>query len=155
MDRKWKFRRIRGFGGMSITELMITLAISVVPLLLLGTELQAMVDQVKLKAAVSELIGDLQGARIQAIWERQVIQVSINQASAVVTLFRESDPGHPIRPPRHLASRGVRAIQSTGGSLLSFSPSGTSGTATSLTLEGRNGDRRVVTVSLTGIVRAR
>jgi type II secretory pathway pseudopilin PulG len=155
MSVTWRFRRIWGSGGMSITELMVSLAISMLLLLVLGTELQAMVDRIKLESAVSELIGDLQSARIQAIWERQAIKVSINQASAVVTVFRESDPIHPIRPPRNLAGRGVRTIQSTGGNLLSFSPSGTSGTATSLTLEGRNGDRRVVTVSLTGIVRAR
>jgi type II secretion system GspH-like protein len=114
-----------------------------------------MMDRVNLEAAASELIGDLRSARILAIWERQAIQVSFNPQSAVVTLFRESDTVHPIRSPRNLGRRGVRTIGSTGGQLLMFSPRGTSATPTTLTLEGRNGDRRVVTVSLTGIVRAR
>ena len=87
--------------------------------------------------------------------ERQPIEVSLDTGQITVTLLRNGDPMRPVQAPRFLSQRSVRSLHSTGGSSLSFSPHGTNATPTTLTLEGRNGDRRVVTVSLTGIVRAR
>jgi Tfp pilus assembly protein FimT len=147
--------KMREEKGMSTTEVVVSLAIAGMLLLLLGSELQAMVARVNLDAAAAEIIGDLRYARTQAVWERQVIEVSIDEAQAVLSMARQSNPTQLIRPSRNLQSRGVLAIRSTGGTVLSFSPRGTSATATTLTLEGRNGEHRVITVSLTGIVRGR
>jgi Tfp pilus assembly protein FimT len=141
--------------GTTITELMVSVAVAALLLVLMASGLQAMVDHVNLQAATSEVIGDLRYARILAMEERQPIEVSLDTGQITVTLLRNGDPTKPVHTPRFLSQRSVRAMHSSGGSSLSFSPQGTNATPTTLTLEGRNGDRRVVTVSLTGIVRAR
>jgi Tfp pilus assembly protein FimT len=139
--------------GTSITELMVSLAIAALLLVLMGSELQAMMGRVNLEAAISEVEADLRYARTLAIWERQPIQVSIDTNHVNITLIRNGDPKNIVHAARLLSRRGVRSIHSTGGVLLSFSPRGTSATPTTLTLEGLNGARRALTVSLTGIVR--
>ena len=148
----WTVRQER---GMTITEMAIALAITGALSVFMGTELQAMADRVSLDTAVAEVLGDLRYARNLAVWERQAVQVAVDQERPGVTILRTSVPAEPVGPTRNLASRGVRAIRSTGGGLLSFSPRGTSATPTTLTLENRRGAQRVVTVSLTGIARAR
>ena len=140
---------------MTIAELVIVLAITGVLSLFMGTELQAMADGVYLDAAVSEVVSDLRYARNMAVREGQPVQVAVEADQPGVTLFRSNDPARPVAPTRNLKDRGVRMIRSSGGRLLSFHPRGTSATPTTLILEGRRGDQRVVTVSLTGIVRAR
>ena len=141
--------------GTTITELMVSVAIAALLVVLMASGLQAMVDRVNLEAATSELVGDLRYARTLAIWERQAIQVALDTAQLNVTLLRRGDPMQPVQTPRSLTQRGIRSIHSSGGTSLSFSPRGTSATPTTVTLEGRNGDRRMVMVSLTGVVRAR
>jgi len=149
---QWSIRNER---GMTIAELTIVLAITGVLSLFMGTELQAMADRVYLDTAVAEVVGDLRYARSMAVREGEPIQVAVGAEQPGVTLFRSSDPARPVAPTRNLQNRGVRMIRSSGGRLLSFHPRGTSATPTTLTLEGRRGDQRVVTVSLTGLVRAR
>ena len=141
--------------GTTITELMVSVAVAAVLLVLMASGLQAMVDHVNLQAATSEVVRDLRYARILAMEERQPIEVSLDTARITVTLLRNGDPTKPVEAPRLLGQRSVRAMHSSGGTSLSFSPHGTNATPTTLTLEGRSGERRVVTVSLTGIVRAR
>ena len=141
--------------GMTIAELAIVLAITGVLSLFMGTGLQAMADRVYLNTAVAEVVGDLRYARNMAVREGEPIQVAVDAEQPGVTLFRSSDSARPVAPTRNLKDRGVRMIRSSGGRLLSFHPRGTSATPTTLILEGRRGDQRVVTVSLTGIVRAR
>jgi Tfp pilus assembly protein FimT len=141
--------------GTTITELMVSVAIAALLVGLMALGLQAMVDRVNLEAATSELVGDLRYARTLAIWERQPIQVALDTGQLNVTLFRRGDRTQPVQTPRSLTSRGIRSIHSSAGTALSFSPAGTSATPTTVTLEGRNGDRRMVMVSLTGVVRAR
>lgn len=146
---------IRNERGMTMIEMVIGLAITGALSLFMGTELRAMADRVYLDTAVAEVVGDLRYARSMAVREGEPIQVAVGADQPGVTLFRSSDPAQPVAPTRDLKDRGVRAIRSSGGRLLSFQPRGTSATPTTLTLEGRRGDQRVVTVSLTGIVRAR
>ena len=141
--------------GMTVAELAVVLAITGVLSLFMGTELQAMADRVYLDTAVTEVVGDLRYARNMAVREGQPVQVAVDADQPAVTLFRSIDPARPVAPSRNLKDRGVRTIRSSGGRLLSFHPRGTSATPTTLILEGRRGDQRVVTVSLTGIVRAR
>ncbi len=150
-------KRITKIGetGTTITELMVSVAVAGLLLGLMASGLQGMVDHVNLQAATSEVVGDLRYARILAMEERQPIEVSLDTGQITVTLLRNGDSTKPVQAPRFLSQRSVRVMHSTGGASLSFSPYGTSATPTTLTLEGRNGDRRVVTVSLTGIVRAR
>ena len=147
--------RIRSECGMTIPELAIVLAITGVLSVFMGTELQAMADRVYLDTAVAEVVGDLRYARSMALREGETVQVAVGAEQPGVTLFRSSDSARPVAPTRNLKDRGVRMIHSSGGRLLSFHPRGTSATPTTLILEGRRGDQRVVTVSLTGLVRAR
>jgi len=149
---QWKIEHEQ---GMTMAEMVIVLAMTAVFSVFMGTGLQAMADRVYLDAAVAELVGDLRYARSMAVREEQLVQVAVDSGQPAVTLFRASDPGQPIAPTRNLMNRGIRTIRSTGGSLLLFHPRGTSATPTTLTLEDRRGVQRVVTVSLTGIVRAR
>ncbi len=148
----WEMRSER---GMTVAELAIVLAITAVLSLFMGTELQAMADRVYLDTAVAEVVGDLRYARNMAVREGEPVQVAVDAEQLGVTLFRSSDLTRPVSPSRNLKDRGVRMLRSSGGRLLSFHPRGTSATPTTLTLEGRRGDQRVITVSLTGIVRAR
>jgi Tfp pilus assembly protein FimT len=141
--------------GTTVTELMVSVAVTGLLMGVMATGLQGIVDHVNLQAATSEVIGDLRYARILAMEERQPIEVSLDTDQISVTLLRNGDSTKPVQASRFLRQRSVRAMHSTGGSSVSFSPHGTNATPTTLTLEGRNGDRRVVTVSLTGIVRAR
>jgi hypothetical protein len=147
--------RNRREQGMSTIELAIILCIAGLLSAVLGIQLQGMLDHVSLDTAAFELIADLRYARSRAIWERRPVHVSLDQERLLVTILRGTDPPQPLRPPRDLGRRAIQTLRSTGGNLLSFNPRGTSATATTLTLEGRHGDQRVVTVSLTGIVRGR
>ena len=141
--------------GMTTAELVIVLAITGALSVFMGTELQAMADQVYLNTAVAEVVGDLRYARSLAVREGQTIRVALDPDQPGVTLYRSSDVTQPVAPVRNLMNRGIRTIRSTGGRVLAFHPRGTSATPTTLTLEDRRGVQRVVTVSLTGIVRAR
>ena len=141
--------------GMTTVELVIVLAITGALSLFMGTGLEAMADRVYLDTAVAEVVGDLRYARTMAVREGEPVQVAVDAEQPGVTLFRSGDSARPVAPTRNLKDRGVRMIRSSGGRLLSFHPRGTSATPTTLILEGRRGDQRVVTVSLTGIVRAR
>jgi len=141
--------------GMTMAELVIALTITGALSVFMGTELQATAERVYLNTAVAEVVGDLRYARSLAVREGQTVQVALDLGQPGVTLYRSSDATQPVAPMRNLMSRGIRTIRSTGGRLLSFHPRGTSATPTTLTLEDRRGAQRVVTVSLTGIVRAR
>jgi len=141
--------------GMTTAELVIVLAITGALSVFMGTELQTMADQVYLNTAVAEVVGDLRYARSLAVREGQTIQVALDPNQPGVTLYRSNDVTQPVAPVRNLMNRGIRTIRSTGGRVLAFHPRGTSSTPTTLTLEDRRGVQRVVTVSLTGIVRAR
>ena len=154
MTRTLMNNRIGQELGMSIAELVIALAITGALSVFLGTELQATAERAYLNIAVAEVVGDLRYARSLAVREGQTIQVALDPDRPGVTLYRSSDSTQPVFPMRNLMNRGIRTIHSTGGRVLSFHPRGTSSTPTTLTLEDRRGVQRVVTVSLTGIVRA-
>lgn len=149
---QWKIKHEQ---GMTMIEMVIVLAMTAVFSVFMGTGLEAMAGRIYLDTAVAELVGDLRYARSMAVREEETIQVAVDSGQPGVTLFRASAPGQPVAPTRNLMNRGVRVIRSTGGNLLLFHPRGTSATPTTLTLEDQRGAQRVVTVSLTGIVRAR
>jgi len=140
--------------GMTMAELVIVLAVTGALSVFLGTELQAVADQVYLNTAVAEVVGDLRYARSLAVREGQTIQDALDSDQPGVTLYRSRNSTQSVAPKRNLMNRCIGTIRSTGGDVLSFHPRGTSATPTTLTLEDRRGVQRVVTVSLTGIVRA-
>jgi Tfp pilus assembly protein FimT len=137
---------------MTMVELAVALAITGAISIFFGTGLEAMANRVYLETAVAEVLGDLRYARSLAAREGQTVHVAVDHERPEVTILRA---GKAEAPPRNLGNRGIRAIHSTGGNLLSFSPRGTSATPTTLTLEDRRGTQRVLTVSLTGLARVR
>jgi Tfp pilus assembly protein FimT len=153
MNTKRRLEMVTTEGGMTAAELAIGVAIIGLLSVFMGAELQAFADRVYLDTAVAEVVGDLKYARTLAVREKRIIQVAIDQETPGVTVLRTGEPPQPVAPTRNLSGRGVRAIRSSGGNLLSFSPRGTSATPTTLTLEDRKGAQRVVTVSLIGISR--
>jgi Tfp pilus assembly protein FimT len=154
MNTKRRLEMVTTEGGMTAAELAIGVAITGLLSVFMGIELQSFADRVYLDTAVAEVVGDLKYARTLAVREKRIIQVAIDQETPGVTVLRTGEPPQPVAPTRNLSGRGVRAIRSTNGNLLSFSPRGTSATPTTLTLEDRKGAQRVVTVSLIGISRA-
>ena len=148
-------QRMREERGFTMAEAAVVLAITAALSLFMGTELQAMADRVYLDAAVADVMGDLRYARSLALQERQTVEVAIDAEKPSLALFLAGDATRPIAPARNLMNRGVKVIRSTGGNRLAFYPRGTSATPTTLTLEDRHGAQRVMTVSLTGLVRAR
>src|SRR2546427_8851419 len=149
-------KRLVGEGrGMTMAELVDGLAIDGGVSVVIGQGVPAIAGQVYLNTAVAEVVGDLRYARSLAVREGQTIRVALDPNQPGVTLYRSSDVTQPVAPVRNLMNQGIRTIRSTGGRVLAFHPRGTSSTPTTLTLEDRRGVQRVVTVSLTGIVRAR
>ena len=63
MSTQWDQARITQERGMTLTEVAISLAITCVLSVFLGTELQALQDRVNLNTAVAEVVGDLRYAR--------------------------------------------------------------------------------------------
>src|SRR3989441_3986450 len=113
---------LRQERGMTMAELVIVLAITGALSVFMGTELQAMADQVFLNTAVAEMVGDLRYARSLAVREGQTIQVTLDPDQPGVVLYRSSNPTQPLAPMRSLRNRGIRTIHSTGGRVLAFHP---------------------------------
>src|SRR2546425_11994017 len=113
---------LRQERGMTTAELVIVLAITGALSVFMGTELQAMADQVYLNTAGAGGGGDLRYARSLAVREGQTIRVALDPNQPGVTLYRSSDVTQPGAPMRNLMNRGIRTIRSTGGRVLSFHP---------------------------------
>src|SRR2546428_3333344 len=103
---------------MTMAELVIVLAITGALSVFMGTELQAMADQVYLNTAVAEGVGDLPYARSLAVREGQTIRGALDPDRPGVTLYRSRDVTQPVAPGRDLMNRGLRTIRSTRGRLL-------------------------------------
>src|SRR3989441_11997461 len=86
--------------GMTMAELVIALTITGVLSVFLGTELQAVADQVYRNTAVAEVVGDLRYARSLAGRGGKTIQVALDPYQPGGTLYRFTDatpPGAPMR----------------------------------------------------------
>src|SRR2546426_3922259 len=93
---------LRQERGMTMAELVIVLAITGALSVFMGTELQAMADQVYLNTAVAEGVGDLRYARSLAGREGPNIPVALGPDQPGVALYRPSDVTHPVAPRRNL-----------------------------------------------------
>src|SRR5207245_5144922 len=81
---------LRQERGMTMAELVIVLAITGALSVFMGTELQAMADQVYLNTAVAEVVGDLRYARSLAVRVGQTIRDDLDPDRQGVTLSRYS-----------------------------------------------------------------
>src|SRR3989441_1695653 len=91
---------LRREQGMTTAELVIVLAITGALSVFMGTELQAMADQVYLNTAVAGGVGDLRDARSLPVREGQTIRGALDPDQPGATLDRSSDvpqPGAPVR----------------------------------------------------------
>src|SRR5437899_11136527 len=82
---------LRQERGMTMAELVIVLAITGALSVFMGTELQAMAEQVYLNTAVAEVVGVLRYARSLAGRGGQTIRVALDRNQPRVTLYRYID----------------------------------------------------------------
>src|SRR6058998_2492287 len=94
---------LRQERGMTMAELVIVLAITGALSVFMGTELQAMADQVYLNTAVAEVVGDLRYARSLAVREGQTIRVALDPDRPGVTLYRSGSRATRIVCPSRTA----------------------------------------------------
>src|SRR2546425_10335340 len=99
--------------GMTMAELVIALTITGVLSVFLGTELQAVADQVYRNTAGAGGVGDLRYARSLAGRGGQTIQVALDPDQPGVTLYRSTHSTQPGAPMRNLMNRGLRTVRST------------------------------------------
>src|SRR2546426_7167613 len=89
---------LRREQGMTMAELVIVLAITGALSVFMGTELQAMADQVYLNTAVAEGVGDLRYARSLAVRGGQTIRGALDPDRPGVTPYRFRDVTQPGAP---------------------------------------------------------
>src|SRR5438552_18736607 len=111
---------LRQEGGMTMAELVIVLAITGALSVFMGTELQAMADQVFLNTAVADVVGDLRYARSLAVHEGQTIRVALDPNQPGVALYRSSDVTQPVARVRTLMTPGNHKTPPTSGTVLAF-----------------------------------
>src|SRR2546427_11132211 len=93
--------------GMTMAELVIALTITGVLSVFLGTELQAVADQVYRNTAVAGGVGDLRYARSLAVREGETIPVAPDPGQPGGNLDRSTAPTPPVAPMRNLMNPGV------------------------------------------------
>src|SRR2546422_6900954 len=102
---------LRREQGMTTAELVIVLAITGALSVFMGTELQAMADQVYLNTAGGGGGGDLRDARSLAVREGQTIRGALDPDQPGVTLYPSRDVTQPVAPVRNLLNRGIRNVR--------------------------------------------
>src|SRR2546426_10659608 len=104
---------LRQERGMTMAELVIVLAITGALSVFMGTELQAMADQVYLNTAVAEVVGDLRFARSLAVREGQTIRGSLRPDPPGVTFYPYCVFPHAVAPVADPRKHGIRTIHLT------------------------------------------
>src|SRR2546427_11954881 len=87
--------------GMTMAELVIALTITGVLSVFLGTELQAVADQVYRNTAGAEGGGDLRYAKSLAVREGQTNPVALDPYQPRVTPYRSTAAPQPVSPNRN------------------------------------------------------
>ena len=144
--------------GFTLIEIMIVLAIFV---LLTGGAVVGFGGQTarfRLHHAVRSVVSDLRWARHLAIKEGVPIRIVLDPDEESYWIERGSEPEVPLQGIRNLKERGmgygdIDLVSSTGGTRITFQPSGITTNWTTITLRNAQGDERRITVILTGRVR--
>ena len=151
----------RSRTGLSLIELLITLACGAVLAATAGITFHTEVERQRLTAATRALIGDLRYARALAAADGRPVRVVLEPGAERYRIERlpaaggPAERGGPVRdwtqPEWH--AQGVDLVSSTGGARIEFSPLGLTANWTTITLANRAGVRRRITVIASGRVK--
>jgi prepilin-type N-terminal cleavage/methylation domain-containing protein len=137
--------------GASLSELMVVMAVIGIMLACAGEGFVAAASRYQAKAATTELAAELRGARHLAMTERKPMRVVFQFGTGIVRIGSVDPSGSVIhRHDFHIHHVMVESL--TGGTSVTFYPSGRTATPTTITLLGPGQERRRLTVSLTGRV---
>jgi type IV fimbrial biogenesis protein FimT len=138
-------------GGLSLSEMMIVVAL-IGLMLVTGVEgFGAAVARQKSKTATAELAAELRGARHLAMMRRERVRVIFQPETSRIRIELAVTPGEVVRQFDFENRKVVVESLSNGPSVI-FYPSGRAATPTTITLRSAQEERRQLTISLTGRV---
>ncbi len=132
-------------------ELMVVIVLIGVATVWGGESFLALATRQQEKAAVAEMAAELRFARQLAIGHRKRVRVVFDPGSATLRTELADGSGGLLRMYRD-DSRRTEIERLSGGTQIMFYPSGRSASPTTIVLRGRSGERRTITVSITGRV---
>lgn len=138
-------------AGASLTELLVVVAIIGLATVWGGESFLALVARQQEKATVAEIATELRFARQLAIGRRERVRVVFDPGGASLRTELADGSGRLLRTYRY-DNRGTVIERLSGGAQVMFHPSGRSASPTTIVLLGRSGERRTITVSITGRV---
>jgi type IV fimbrial biogenesis protein FimT len=136
---------------MSLAELTVVMAIMAIVLVMGGGALSGILGREQTQTALADLAGHLRCARHLAMTKHEPVRVLLDADRGVVSVTKSGSPGLLVTELR-LNEKGVTIVQSSGGPVVTFYPSGRSATGTTITIRNQRGETRSVTVSVTGQV---
>jgi type IV fimbrial biogenesis protein FimT len=150
MDFGHFFSRISRDRGGSLAELLIVLAIMAILAVMAGPSYRATIARTQARSVASEIASELRMARQLAMARRERLLVRFDRSQQSLT-FKRADSGDVLDVYRY-ADKGVVIEEPTAGPDVLFHPSGRSATATTISILDRQGEKTVLTISLTGRV---
>jgi Tfp pilus assembly protein FimT len=135
--------------GITLPEIFITTAIAASLLLLSAEGFGAAITRTHGRAVSVELGGILRSARHAAMMERRTVQVSVDANGGGVDVTGAEAFG--LRR-YEFGSKGVTVESISGGSTVTFYPSGRSASPTTILLANGRHERWRITVGMTGRV---
>lgn len=138
-------------AGASLLELLVVVAIVGLATVWGGASFLALASRQQEKTVVAEIAAELRLARQLAIGRRERVRVVFDLERASMSTERADGSGHRLRVYRY-GGRGMVVEGLSGGTDVLFHPSGRSASPTTIVLRGRSGERRTITVSMTGRV---
>jgi type IV fimbrial biogenesis protein FimT len=138
-------------AGASLTELLVVVAIIGLATVWGGESFLALASRQQEKTVMAEIAAELRFARQLAIGRRERVRVVFDPESASMRTERADGSGHRLRAYQY-GGKGMVIEGLSGGAQILFHPSGRSASPTTIVLRGRSGERRTITVSMTGRV---
>ncbi len=138
-------------AGASLTELLVVVALVGLATVWGGESFLALAARQQEKAAMAEIAAELRLARQLAIGRRERVRVVVDPGSGSLRTELADGSGRLLRTYR-CDGRGAVIERLSGGTQILFHPSGRSASPTTIVLLGRSGERRTITVSITGRV---
>jgi len=138
-------------GGVSLTEIVITVGLMGLMTALGVESLGGVVARSQGRAAATDLAGELRAARLHATMRRETVRVTFDMARTALRSEPADAPGHILRE-LSLQDRRVTIEDLSAGPSILFYPSGRVASPTTITLQNRRGERWRLTVTITGRV---
>jgi type IV fimbrial biogenesis protein FimT len=137
-------------SGRSLTEILIACAITGIMTAMAWPSFKSITARAQARSTVAEIASELRMARQLAMARRERLLVRFDLPEQTITL-RCADTETVLELYRY-ADKGIVVDEPSAGVDLYFHPSGRSASAATIVIHDREGQRIVVTVSLTGRV---